>query len=607
MSKLFLYRKKTLKPYVDFLLAFFTSLNYIMSLAMILALVYEYGFMISGNEELAVHRLYEWIRRIFLVNTTLHLVLDFSVSRKTYRKSNWLLQILLYLTLIPTFSNNPSNITWLSTIWSVLDSYYYKEVVLGILSFLQLSNGVVLLLSRRMNQSFVFSVSFFIIIFIGAGMLMLPRSTYNGLPFIDALFVSTSATCVTGLSTVDIPTTFTPMGMMIILILIQIGGLGVMTLTCFFAMTFMRNTSISNQAQVSDLLSSKSLNSLVSTMGYILGFTLIIESIGAVLIFSTMHGKLGMSINEEIAFSVFHSISAFCNAGFSTLPNNLGNELLMFGGNNMFYLTISILIILGGIGFPILVNMYVNVKKNFLHFRKRYIEKRHLSLRHVHLYATNTRIALIMTAILLVGGTLAIALLEWNRAFESLPICDKIVQSFFTAVCPRTAGFNSFAISSFSLQSIMLIMLLMMIGGGTQSTAGGIKVNVFAVIFLNLKAILFGTHEVTVFQRQLSERSVRSSNSTLILYLFFMFVGVFVLSIFEPNADIMVLLFECISALSTVGASLDLTSTLQDNSKLLVAGLMFVGRVGVLTMMSSIIPQKTNVKFKYPSDYIIIN
>ncbi len=574
---------------------------------MILSLIYEYGFLISDEEQLFVHKLYEWVRFVFLANTVLHLILDFSLTRKTYLKSNWTLQILLFLTIIPNLFSAPADIKWLNVLWNILNGYYYKAIIMGVLSFLQLSNGIVLLLNRRMNQSFVFSVSFLIIIFIGAGLLMLPRSTYNGLPFLDALFVSTSATCVTGLSTVDIPSTFTTTGLLIILVLIQIGGLGVMTLTCFFAMTFMRNASIGSQVQVSDMLSSKSLNSMVSTMGYILGFTLIIEGIGAALIFSSMHGKLEMSLNQEIAFAIFHSISAFCNAGFSTLPNNLGNELLMQGGNNMFYLTISVLIILGGIGFPILANMYENEKNNLIHFKQRHINRRHLAPRRVHLYSTNTRIALIMTTLLIVGGTLGIATLEWNGTFNMLNTSEKLVQSLFTAVCPRTAGFNSFAISSFSVQSIMLIMILMMIGGGTQSTAGGIKVNVFAVIFLNLKAILFGTHKVTVFQRQLSERSVRSSNSTLILYLFFMFVGVFVLSFFEPEASIMALLFECISALSTVGASLDLTSTLQNNSKIVITILMFVGRVGVLTMVSSMIRQKTNVKFKYPSDYIIIN
>ncbi len=578
-----------------------------MSLTMIIALIYEYGLWLSPSEQIAIHHLYDWVRYIFLINTTLHVVLEFNISRKTYGKFNLALQILLFLTLIPILIPIQTSIGWLNAIYSLFNSYYYKVVILGTLSFFQLSNGIVLLLSRRLNQSLVFSISFLIVIFVGAGMLMLPRSTYNGIPFVDALFISTSATCVTGLSTVDITSTFTPIGLFIILVLIQIGGIGVMTLACFFAMTFKNNATISNQSQMSDLLNAKSLSSLMSTMGYILGFTLIIEGLGAIIILCSTHGTLNMTIYEEIAFSVFHSISAFCNAGFSTLPGNLGNEMLMRNGNNIFYLCISSLIILGGIGFPILVNLYTNAKFNFKRFKKQHFGKRRLSVPLVHFYSTNTRIVLIMTVILIMGGTIGIGLLEWNNVFASLPITDKIVQSFFTAVCPRTAGFNSYAVSSFSRQSIMIIMLLMIIGGGTQSTAGGIKVNVFAMIFLNLRAIVFGTPKVVVFQRQLSDTSVRNSNSTLILYVFFLFTGVFVLSFYEPNTDLIVLFFECISAISTVGASLDLTTKLQIESKIVITILMFVGRIGVLTLVTSLIRQKVNIKYKFPSDNIIIN
>ncbi len=602
-----LYRKKRLEHYSDLVLRLFSGLNYLMSLTMIIALIYEYGLWLSPSEQMAIHNLYDWVRYIFLINTTLHVALEFKTSLKTYGKLNLALQILLFLTLIPILIPIKTYYEWIDIILSILDSYYYKTAIIGTLSFFQLSNGIVLLLSKRLNQSLVFSISFLIVIFIGAGMLMLPRSTYNSIPFIDALFISTSATCVTGLSTVDITSTFTPIGLTIILILIQIGGIGVMTLACFFAMTFKNNTTISNQSQMSDLLNAKSLSTLMNTMGYILGFTLIIEGIGAIIILCCTHGTLNMTIYEEIAFSIFHSISAFCNAGFSTLPGNLGNEMLMKNGNNIFYLSISALIILGGIGFPILVNLYTNAKINLKQFKKQHFNKSHLSVPLVHFYSTNTRIVLIMTAILLIGGTFGIALLEWNNVFADIPLTDKIVQSFFTAVCPRTAGFNSYAVSSFSRQSIMLIMLLMIIGGGTQSTAGGIKVNVFAMIFLNLRAIIFGTPKVVVFQRQLSDTSVRNSNSTLILYVFFLFTGVFVLSFFEPNTDIIVLFFECISAISTVGASLDLTPQLQIESKIVITILMFVGRIGVLTMITSLIRQKINIKYKFPSDNIIIN
>ncbi len=181
------------------------------------------------------------------------------------------------------------------------------------------------------------------------------------------------------------------------------------------------------------------------------------------------------------------------------------------------------------------------------------------------------------------------------------------MQAFFNATCPRTAGFSSVGMTTLSVQTLLLMIVLMMIGGGTQSTAGGVKVNVFAVAMLNLRGILIGAERVTIFNRELSQDSIRRSNATLILYLLIVFAGIFSLTFLEPQASVMALVFECISALSTVGASLDLTPTLGSDSKLIVIVLMFVGRVGVLTLMSSLIKQKKLIKYRYPSDNIIIN
>lgn len=267
----------------------------------------------------------------------------------------WILTFLLYLTLVPVIFHRPEVEGAVQAVWDFLNGKAYHLVLLLVLSFLNLSYGLVRLLGRRTNPSLILAVSFFIIILIGTGLLMLPRSTVAGISWVDSLFISTSAVCVTGLTSVDVASTFTTTGFVIIILLIQIGGLGVMTLTSFFAMFFMGNTSLYNQLVVRDMVSSNSLNSLLSTLVYILGFTLVIEGIGTFAIWSDIHGTMGMDVHEELAFSAFHSISAFCNAGFSTLPGNLGNPLLM-KGHNPFYIYISLLIILGGIGFPILVN-----------------------------------------------------------------------------------------------------------------------------------------------------------------------------------------------------------------------------------------------------------
>ncbi len=605
-NKLFIYRKKLVMPYVVRALKVLDILCYILSTLFLIALVYEHGFRISLSEQEMIHRIYSVAWLFFMISSAAHLILDFKEQCRRYNPFTWFVTIVLFSTLLPhIFGSLLTGATWVR-LWSLLDSHLLSMLLLSSLSLLQLSTGVVRLLSKRVNPSAILSASFLAFILIGTAMLMLPRATYGDLSIIDALFMSTSAICVTGLTTVDVATTFTPMGIMFLMVLIQIGGLGVMTLTSFFAMSFMGNSSLGNQVMVSDMVSSKSLGSLFSTLLYILGFTFIIEAAGAVIILFDIHGTMGMPLREEIFFAIFHSISAFCNAGFSTMSANLGAEILM-SGHNIFYLTITALIILGGIGFPILVNLYEILRFHVVELYNRYIKGTLRSRPHVHLYDINTRIVVLMTLLLIVGATAAIAILEWNNGFAGMPTTDKVVHSLFNAACPRTAGFNSVTISSFSVQTVLLLAMLMVIGGGTQSTAGGIKVNVFAVILLNLRAILYGRDKVTVFNRELSQSSIRRSNSTLVLYLLIIAVALFLLTIFEPEASVMALTFEAISALSTVGSSLDLTPTLSGEGKLIIIGLMFVGRVGVLTMASSLIRQRKVVKYKYPSGNIIIN
>ena len=513
---------------------------------------------------------------------------------------------LLYLTLIPVIFHRPEEEGAILHFWEILNGKPYHIVLLLIFSFLNLSNGLVRVLGRRTNPSLILAGSFLIIILIGTGLLMLPRCTVSGISWVDSLFISTSAVCVTGLTSVDVASTFTTPGFVVIILLIQIGGLGVMTLTSFFAMFFMGNTSFYNQLVVRDMVSSNSLNSLLSTLLYILGFTLAIEGIGMLAIWSDIHGTMGMTFEEEVAFSAFHAISAFCNAGFSTLPGNLGNPLVMTG-HNPFLIYISLLIILGGIGFPILVNF----KDIVLHHLRRIWKFLHTwewdRHRFYHLYNLNTRIVLIMTFLLLVFGTVLIAVFEWNHAFAGMSVADKWTQAFFNATCPRTAGFTSVDLASLGVQSVLVYIFLMWVGGAAQSTAGGIKVNAFAVVVLNLVAVLRGTERVEVFGRELSYDSIRRSNATVVMSISVLFVFVFILTIWEPQASVMALLFECVSALSTVGSSLNLTPTLGDNSKLLVAFLMFIGRVGLITLMLGIIKQKKHTKYQYPSGQIIIN
>ena len=604
--KFLLYQNKWIHPYIRVALGVMTTLTYLASILLIVGLVYEHGFTISVAEAHQLQRLYHGVWIVFLSDISLRIALEYKDTRQTFSKLTWILTFLLYLTLVPVVFHRPEVEGAIQAVWDFLNGRMYHLALLLMLSFLNLSYGLVRLLGRRTNPSLILAVSFLIIILIGTGLLMLPRSTVAGISWVDSLFISTSAVCVTGLTSVDVAFTFTTTGFVIIILLIQIGGLGVMTLTSFFAMFFMGNTSLYNQLVVRDMDSSNSLNSLLSTLVYILGFTLAIEGAGMLAIWSDIHGTMGMDIHEELAFSAFHSISAFCNAGFSTLPGNLGNPLLM-SGHNPFYIYISLLIILGGIGFPILVNFKDIILYHIRRFWRFLRTWEWDGRRFYHLYNLNTRIVLIVTFLLLVVGTAGIALFEWNASFAGMSVADKWTQAFFNASCPRTAGFSSVDLAGLSVQTLLIYLILMWIGGGSQSTAGGIKVNAFAVVVLNLVAVLRGTERVEVFGRELSYDSIRRSNATVVMSFGVLFVFIFIISILEPKLSLLTVTFECVSAISTVGSSLNATPLLGSDSKLLVALLMFVGRVGLITLMLGIIKQKKNTKYQYPSGQIIIN
>ena len=437
------------------------------------------------------------------------------------------------------------------------------------------------------------AVSFLFIIMAGSGMLLMPRCIQHGvhLSWIDSLFTATSAVCVTGLTTIDVPSTFTSFGQLVIMMLIQVGGLGVMTITSFFALFFMGNTSIYNQMQVQDMVSSKSLASLWSTLLNIFGFTAVLELAGAVLIFLNIHGTIGLDIRHELFFSMFHAVSAFCNGGFSNYQDGVGASVLM-EGHCWLYIILALLIILGGIGYPVLVNLKMAVTK--------YSKGRRL-------FDLNTKIVLRTTMMLIVFGTVLLACFEWNNTFAGMPIREKLTQAFFNAVSPRTAGFISVDLNSMCIQSIFIYTLLMWIGGASQSTAGGVKVNAFAVAFLNIRAIIHGTTRVEFAGRELSTDSIRRANAAVFVSIILLSVFVFLVTLTEPDLPLKAIVFECVSAFATVGSSLGITSSLQDTSKVLLVVLMFIGRVGLVTMAQGLLKQYKNQNYKLPQDNITIS
>lgn len=579
----------------------------LVSLLVIGAIVVDYGFTLNNLEVRLVNYTYVVGWWTYAVSFTVQLLFHWSQIRKKALSLTTFLGAMLYISALPQFFNLLGKQHYVPDILRFVENKYFVVPLLGVFAFVELSRGITKFVNKKTNPALLVVLSFEIVIVFGALLLMMPRSTADHvqMSIIDALFTSTSAVCVTGLSTVDVSQVFTLEGQIIIALLIQIGGLGIMTITTFFAVFFMDGLGLYSQFALKDMLNSGA-ESLMSTLLYVLGFTIVIELVGALFIWASVHPLPGMTLNEEIFFSLFHSVSAFCNAGFSTLAGGLGNEIVLFN-HNAFYVVISLLVVLGGIGFPILINLkkqltyYIHVLFNLL-FRK---GNQHT--RYSHLVDLNTKTVLIVTFILIVSGTLLIFLLEGNNAFAGMSTGDKIVQSFFNAVVPRTAGFNSVDISGFSRVTLVLIIVLMWIGGASQSTAGGIKVNTLVVAFASMKSLFRGQQTTDMFNREITYNTVRRTLVVVVGSLFV--IGVFFIGLLvaEPNMSPMALLFETVSAFSTVGSTLGITPYLCDASKFMLVLLMFIGRVGFITMIMSIVPRKEQHKYRLPKEDIIIN
>lgn len=571
------------------------------------AIVVDYGFVLDELEMAIIAKIYNYAWWIFVVSYLVKLVTSWSsIVRKTAVMTIFMGLLLLMTALPKLFVLSDANL-WISNLWLVLSNKLVVLAVIALFSIYNISQGIVSFINKKTNPALLMAASFAVIILLGAFLLLLPRSTLEHvrLPIIDALFISTSAVCVTGLSPVDISQTFSLEGQCIIALLIQIGGLGVMTITSFFAVFFMGGTGLYNQFALRDMVGSDTFSSLMSTLLYILGFTFVIEAVGAFFIWFSIHSTMGMTLHEEIFFSLFHSVSAFCNAGFSTMTNNLGNPALLMG-HSWFYVVITMLIVLGGVGFPILINFWRMLSYYVSSFIG-YLFRRGGRKRYIHLFNINTKIVLRATAFLIVAGTLLIAVFEWNGAFAGFSMWDKLVHSLFNAVAPRTAGFNSVDLTQFSILTILVYIFLMWIGGASQSTAGGVKVNTMAVVVANFIAVVKGQQSVTLFGREISGESVRRASAAMLGSIITIIFFFFTLVAMEPELSVKGLFFETVSAFSTVGSSLNITPLLGADSKVAVVVLMFVGRVGLITVLMSFVRHGESPRYRFPKDNVIIN
>lgn len=436
---------------------------------------------------------------------------------------------------------------------------------------------------NQFSSARIILFGFIIMIFLGASILSLPVSSRSGefTPFIDALFTATSASCVTGLIVYDTATHWSLFGKIIIIAMIQCGGLGVVTMIAVFTQVAGKKIGLRDRATLQNALSAPQIGGIVKLTSFIFKGTVIIEMIGALLMFPSFMKDFG--VTKGIYYSIFHSISAFCNAGFDLMGDvSKFSSLTKYQSDIMINITIMLLILIGGLGFLIWRDV-VNYKFDF---------KR---------YSTQTKIVFLMSTVLVVFPSVLFFFTE----FSTLNIKTRVLSSVFQAVTPRTAGFNTIDYTKFSDNGIAMTIILMLIGGGSGSTAGGIKMTTIFILIATMCSVLKQDKEVAVFKKRIEPDIIKNAVAVFALDIFLFIVGSMIISGIE-GFSLKETMFECASAVATVGLTLGITPHLGIISKILLICMMYFGRVGGITLIFAAVNPKNNGNARYPKEQVAV-
>ncbi len=436
---------------------------------------------------------------------------------------------------------------------------------------------------------------FLILISTGTALLMLPASsaTDQSLGFVDALFTSTSASCVTGLIVVDTGSYLSRFGQVVILVLVQIGGLGIMTISTLFIMIGGKKPGFTERIILQDTFTNMKNYSIYSILKYVLIFTFVIEGIGTVcLFFRFAHAT---SLTEALYLAIFHSVSAFCNAGFSLFYDSFTR----YHQDWIFNLVIAVLVISGGIGFLVMAEL-----RRQLPFKRRTWSRCSL----------HTKIVLSSTMILLVISTLMILFMEWDNTLASLSVPNRLMAAFFQGVSSRTAGFNSVAIGDMANETLFFFILLMFIGASPGSCGGGIKTTTFTILIALGTSRLFGYKRISIFSRTIPEATISKAISILLISAVVVAIAIMAILMTElgetahpaSRGKFLELVFEVVSAFGTVGLSTGITNGLSMIGKIIISFVMFIGRLGPLVIALAVSRKPDKSQYYFAEENIMI-
>lgn len=440
---------------------------------------------------------------------------------------------------------------------------------------------------KNLSGTQLLAIGFFLLIMCGALLLMLPISSRDGTwtPFMTALFTATSASCVTGLILVDTYTHWSTFGQIIIISLIQIGGLGFITIGTAVALLLRRKIGLKERGWIKESFNVLDIGGVVRLIRLVLKGTLLFEAVGAIILSLRFYPKMGLG--QAIYYGIFHSISAFCNAGFDLMGRyEPYSSFTSYYDDPFVNFTICALILIGGLGFIV----WSDIREHKWHFRK---------------YALQTKMVLSASAVLVFGGALLFYIIEGDKLFADMDMTGKICSSFFCAVTPRTAGFNTTDTGALSEGGKLLSIILMFIGGGSGSTAGGVKMATVFVLLLHLRSTLLRTTGTNIFGRRIEDSTVTKASALLCTYLFCSLAATLAICSMQ-NFAIGDTLFEVISAICTVGMTTGITRDMNLTSQIILVFLMYIGRLGSLSFALSFTDHKKPTHIMQPVERISI-
>ncbi len=561
----------------------FYKINFIFSLISIISFFISWIFNCIFTSVL-INSIYSYSKLCVISFYFILLLIRFFYRDKNVSKlSNFLFDIFIIIFILAdnTFSLFPSSIKCLNLEYFFIAAktfYIYKHPLINVR------------LMRYPERSVI--ISYAATIFYGALLLCLPFSWQPNVcvPFIDAFFISTSASCITGLTSVDISTTFSLIGQIIICTLVQLGGIGIMIFSVIIAFTFSKHFSLEETRAVSTDINESDISSIQKIIPQIILISFIFEGIGFFLFFSKFITMF--SFPKALYYAVFHSVSAFCNAGFSLFPDNL----MQFHDSALTVFTASFLIILGGLGFHVIQNTFSYIKDRM----------KHQSMHKRQALSETSKIILTGTIFLLLAGTYLFYALEHGNTLKKLSTPTQYLTAFFQSVTLRSAGFNTVDFSQLTHATQIMMLIFMFIGAGPGSTGGGIKITSFVILCAAVYSYIQERKQTVLFHK-----AVRSEIVTKVFVSFFYFIGIFFFGLFlltlsSPKIPLSDLLFETMSAFATVGASTGITPQLNISGKLILISLMFAGKVGTLTLFSAVTSKSNNTKIEYPSANINI-